>query len=155
MMDDLPDDWEDRLDEAIARAEQDSRQATNARFGEITAAQTWTGETDTSGPRIPLPGECHPFYARNGFVLDWINGISYLDSHTLCIPKPRRLNLAEMPTDGPPDISQDIITLTRHRCFGFVPYVGRPFVYAWEAAIDGLGRAVATDAHIRYTDPAQ
>lgn len=153
-MADLPDDWEDRLDEMIARAEEASRQAANARFDELTAAQTWTGETDTSCPRVPIPGECHPFYFRNGFVLDWINGLSDVAGDHLLIPKP--VNLARLiagPSDPEPwNVAQDVITLTRRVCYGLAPYVGRPFVYRWNVAVDDLGRAVATDAHIVYRE---
>lgn len=145
-MTDLPDGWRDRFNEL-------DRRATNTRFDQIVTSQTWPGELPSSGPRVPPPGECHPFYAGNGFLRGWINNPDA--GQWVRVLKPRSLTIPEMSTDGPPDVSQDTITLTRRRCYGAAPYVGRPFVYTWDVVVDGLGRAVAgDDVRIRYTDPA-
>lgn len=146
MMDDLPDGLVARLNEL-------ARRSTNARFDRIVTDQEWPGELPTSGPRVPPPGECHPFYAGNGFLRGWINDADA--GQWVHVLRPRRLTIPEMSTDGQPDVSQDTITLTRRRFYGAAPYVGRPFVYAWDVAIDEFGRAVAgDDVRVRYTDPA-
>jgi hypothetical protein len=48
----------------------------------------------------------------------------------------------------------DLVPMTLIRCmaWGPAPYVGRPFVYVWQFATDELGRAVAGDSYIFYTD---
>jgi hypothetical protein len=43
-------------------------------------------------------------------------------------------------------------TLTKRRCAGPAPYVGRPFIYAWWAAVDEFGRGIAGDSARQYRD---
>ncbi|HEX5494188.1 MAG TPA: hypothetical protein VFX70_06390, partial [Mycobacteriales bacterium] len=128
--------------------------STNARFDALVAGWTDDDSDFLPGTNIPKPGRCHPYYAQNGAVLDWINGLTFEDSHVLCVPKPPP-SLARLITETnfdtePPTASQDVITLTRSYCAGLAPYVGRPFVYRWAVAKDGLGRTVAGEMHIHY-----
>lgn len=43
-------------------------------------------------------------------------------------------------------------TLTKHKAYATAPYVGRPFIYRWNVAIDELGRMIAGEARIHYID---
>lgn len=56
----------------------------------------------------------------------------------------------DFPTE--PMTTADLV-LTRERCAGPAPYVGQPFVYVWPVGVDNLGRCIAGEAQIVYTDP--
>lgn len=97
----------------------------------------------------PSPLEWHPAYADKTWLIDWLNERGqYADRHEMVLPVSRRLTftLDLAPTSA--DVSQHRV-LVRKRCVGAAPYVGRPFVYAWNAAVDDLGRAIAGEARIQ------
>jgi hypothetical protein len=102
-----------------------------------------------------LPGEWHPAYEQYRNMLGrWLSDPTEPDRFMVAFPRALRFDeaFADPSFDLP---SYRSFTLTRVRCFGAAPYVGRPFVYMWRAGIDELGRAVATEtAEIVYTEAA-
>lgn len=101
---------------------------------------------------VPMPLEWHPAYAGRTELIDWLNEIGpYAKLWDLKIAEPSQSVLAtygqQEPIAGP---SFRVKVLTRQRCVGLAPYVGKPFVYEWNAAVDELGRGIAGESHIEY-----
>lgn len=100
----------------------------------------------------PMPNEVHPAYSDKAqWIRDWLDGkYPSFDQHTLRLSVPRR---AAFMAEAAYPISADlprVATMTRKHCAGPAPYVGRPFIYVWDVAVDGYGRAVAADSRIEY-----
>jgi hypothetical protein len=100
-----------------------------------------------SGPSavtdVPAPLEWHPAYRDKTWLLDWLNTQS--------------TDVIQLPTATSPWYSPagdemiaptvtNVITLTKHRCWGRAPYVGDPFVYVWTVGVDSAGRTIASDS---------
>jgi hypothetical protein len=60
--------------------------------------------------------------------------------------------MCEFPIDA--ETGFEVRTLRIHRAVGPAPYVGRPFVYTWEVAVDDFTRWVAGPARIQYLPDA-
>ena len=96
------------------------------------------------------PNEVHPAYVGNPMVNDWVNGagpFTHLRTLRLLIRRPIRLDTFEA-FEASLDMSVHVLDL--RTCWGPAPYVGRPFVYAWQVAVDELGRMVAGEAWRQY-----
>lgn len=108
-------------------------------------------------PRPEWPGEAHPWFASIGMgpaiFADWLNDDGpFADVGAMKFTVPRQLCVLADPVDDR-DTFDDVRTLTRHRVFAPAPYVGRPFVYVWNVAVDGHGRQLAgTAVRIHYID---
>jgi hypothetical protein len=106
----------------------------------------------------PPPLEWHPYYRNRTWLIDWLEGRGpYANNPTLRIPVlPSMATLMRSALRGEPE--PDLVpmprtlTLTRSRAVGLAPHVGRPFVYEWQVATDDLGREIASDSRIVYTD---
>jgi len=96
---------------------------------------------------VPDPLDWHPAYADRTWLLDWLNGVGpYGDRREVLLPilpSPLRSWSPDGPT-VPATLRTRV--LTRRLCQGGAPYVGRPFVYQWWAAVDELGRAIAGES---------
>lgn len=99
---------------------------------------------------VPLPLEWHPAYDGDTWLRDWLNGrgphrdqCTVFVSRVIATPAVDYMSPAEL---YPTTIEQRHWTLTRHRCGGPAPYVGRPFRYEWMVGIDELGRGVAGES---------
>ena len=102
---------------------------------------------------VPAPLEWHPFYRDKTWLLDWLERRGpYGKLHDIRIPIVRRVRPAdiESPTQ---DATMNVLIMSRHRCVGPAPYVGRPFVYTWNVGVDNLGRCIAGESRIVYTEP--
>lgn len=97
---------------------------------------------------VPMPLEWHPAYAGITYLAEW------LDSTDQAIRFPVIMGSYVEETDGyvQPPLPRTR-TLTKQKCVGLAPYVGRPFLYEWHAACDELGRWIAGEARIRYVEP--
>jgi len=98
---------------------------------------------------VPLPNECHPYYERQrNFIRDWLDGFTFPNRNELFVLNTRRQSLhagetAYYPTETENDRK---LVLTRGKCVGLAPYVGREFVYMWHIAVDKYGRTVSGEA---------
>ena len=89
---------------------------------------------------VPMPMECHPAYADQLWLMDWLNSEGqFADRHVIMIPKPINAD----PVD-------DKRTLTKQKAWALAPYTGKPFVYMWFCATDELGRSIAGKSWIEY-----
>jgi len=103
-------------------------------------------------PAVPSPRDWHPAYADKTYLVEWLNGVGpYAKMWDIQLAIVPRLNAmfteVESPVAAP---SFKTRLLHRQTCRGPAPYVGRPFVYEWFAAVDELGRAIAGESHIEY-----
>jgi hypothetical protein len=101
----------------------------------------------------PSPLDWHPAYADKTGLVDWLNGVGpYGDRYDILLPKPLSRRFVAMQADdiAAVDVATRHARLTKQRCYGFAPYVGRPFIYTWFAAVDELGRAIAGESTIEY-----
>ena len=98
----------------------------------------------------PAPLEWHPAYRDKTWLLDWLDGKPGYPHDTLILPKPQRMTASFAAAEEPLAPALPTYTLTRRRCAGPAPYVGRPFVYHWWAAVDEFGRAIAADSTRQY-----
>lgn len=87
------------------------------------------------------PGEAHPAYAQ------------VAESLRRLLNQPRAVLVPIADPNATSRPSPPTFTMTRRTAYGLAPYVGRPFVYAWDLFEDELGRMVAGDSRIEYTDP--
>lgn len=106
---------------------------------------------------VPPPLEWHPAYAdRVDVLLDWLERRgAYADPWVVKVPMPSgslRAMLRDEEVPVTADLTFRVMTLTRRRCVGLAPYVGRPFRYEWDAAVDELGRWVAGPDRIVHHD---
>jgi hypothetical protein len=99
-----------------------------------------------------MPGDCHPAYADKPFIRDWLNGPNKPRDYILVPILRSAFASYDVPTE-PIALSPRTMMLMRKRCAGPAPYVGDPFCYEWEVAVDDLGRVVAGDARIQYLSP--
>lgn len=97
----------------------------------------------------PPPLQWHPAYADQTWLIDWLNERGkYADRHEIVLPFARRVTFTL-------DLAPTLVEAPRHRVLvrkrhaALAPYVGRPFVYAWNTAVDELGRAIAGEARIQ------
>jgi hypothetical protein len=100
-----------------------------------------------------MPGDWDPAYADRPELADWVEGRGGADSNHVCFPYPLRSMAAEIMSGGETDPSRPafaVRTMTKRKCAGPAPYVGRPFRYEWWVGVDNLGRAIAGDARIVY-----
>jgi hypothetical protein len=110
--------------------------------------------------RPPPPLEWHPWYRDRTWLLDWLNGTGrWANDLTLrvpVLPSMRSLWRAALAGEPEPDPvpMPTTLTLTRYKAVGLAPYVGRPFVYRWYVARDELGREIAGESRIVYTEGA-
>ena len=101
-----------------------------------------------------MPLEWHPAYADKTNLIDWLNEVGpYGKMWDIRLAIAPRFNLAsyteiDLPSRTAPSFKT--IILHRQRCWGPAPYVGKPFVYMWNAAVDELGRGIAGESHIEY-----
>lgn len=97
----------------------------------------------------PIPLEWHPFYREYTELLDWLNQPG--GSHVVMVARmePIRIDATELYPMAP---SPEPWVLDKRKAWGPAPYVGRPFVYAWQYATDQLGRAIAGESRIAYRD---
>jgi hypothetical protein len=98
--------------------------------------------------------EWHPAYREQTWLLDWLDGKLFGGGPSVNVPLGRRprLVLHEPSLDELLAEQPDRITLQRQKAHGKAPYVGRPFVYVWHCATDNLGRGIAGESKIVYTD---
>jgi hypothetical protein len=122
------------------------RRATEALEGSLA-------NTHTPQAACPSPLDWHPAYADKTGLVDWLNGVGpYGDRYDILLPKPQPLRLFATQIDSIEEVSvaPRVTRLTKQRCWGPAPYVGKPFVYTWFAAVDELGRAIAGESTIQY-----
>jgi len=104
--------------------------------------------------QCPMPLEWHPAYADKTSLIDWLNEVgTYAKMWDIELVIAPRSTLASYTETGPPSITAPSFktrVLHRQRCWGGAPYVGKPFVYMWNAAVDELGRGIAGESHIEY-----
>ena len=105
-------------------------------------------------PAVPSPLEWHPAYADKTYLLDWLNEVGQIGKMwDIQIPVITSKFTAVAKNDAS-DITTDIgwrtQILHRQKCWGPAPYVGQPFVYMWNAAVDELGRGIAGESRIEY-----
>jgi hypothetical protein len=113
-----------------------------------------------------MPGEWHPAWDHARPVLtDWLErrgGLGGLD--TILLPRRSRSGWwsSGWPFEqGDPDVTTAVETswlFQRETIYAPAPYVGKPFVYAWNAGWDDLGRVVASStvrAVPRWPAPAE
>lgn len=95
----------------------------------------------------PSPLEWHPAYRSKTWLIGWLDGNRPdLPSDHLQIPFVPAASFTAPVTEMTVKVHQ----LHRERFWGPAPYVGHPFVYAWYAAVDDLGRWIAADARRMY-----
>lgn len=103
----------------------------------------------------PSPLDWHPAYRDKTWLLDWLERRGpYADLDVIrlpVLPSMRRLFTVQEFPDPSHDVSRSM-TMTRRKCWGPAPYVGRPFVYVWMAGVDDLGRCIASDSRIVYPE---
>ena len=94
----------------------------------------------------PLPNEVHPALSHLArFALEAIDRGEW---HLVYGIHRSQLFTAE-PLLSPTDTLSTRM-MHRRRCGGPAPYTGDPFEYAWDAMVDDLGRAIASDSRIEY-----
>jgi hypothetical protein len=95
--------------------------------------------------RQHAPGVTHPALDLP-FLKDWINGkgayANRWDIKYPVMPPVKALFSDEPEPIGP---SMDVAIVTKHKCAGPAPYVGRPFCYWWWVGVDELGRTVCAE----------
>lgn len=106
-----------------------------------------------SSRQPPSPLEWHPAYRDRTWLLDWLEGRHGLTNHQIVLPIKPAPTIASY-LDNPDGLGNGTVILTRHWAMGWAPYVGRPFVYMWFVAFDNLGRSIAGESRIVYTDGA-
>lgn len=98
------------------------------------------------------PGEVHPWYASSGaltMVRYWLEHSDTLFTRVLVLPS---VPATWDPQTESIDVHVHEVALTRRQAWGRAPYVGCPFVYTWQVAVDSHGRQVAErESHIAYT----
>lgn len=124
---------------------------------QLEAAEASLAETETLLPNgCPAPLSWHPWYRGKAWLIDWLNDDPRcgLPWDTILIPVLRPLRLL-MSTDldlYPTEPLNPALRITKRRAAGPAPYVGRPFVYAWNVSEDDYGRRCAGESRIVYTD---
>jgi hypothetical protein len=103
---------------------------------------------------FPMPGEVHPAYADQPYLVDFAAGkMPDLRDH-IVLPVLQRPSIAAFDDPAPTTLSFKQRIMTRREIAAVAPYVGRPYAYSWFAAVDELGRWVAEpEARIRYLSP--
>lgn len=102
---------------------------------------------------VPMPLEWHPAYADATWMLDWLNGEgAYADRYVIQYPKQHGSAATWMTGDEqfPTAALPKPLVLTKRKCAGPAPYVGRPFHYVWFAAEDDAHRWVAGEARMEW-----
>jgi hypothetical protein len=93
----------------------------------------------------PDPREWHPFYSDDPDLLDWLEDSG--NTEVIFAADPAGW-LEESPTGDKPRR----LILTKRKAWAPAPYVGRPFVYVWNCAVDDVGRWIAGEARIQYVE---
>jgi hypothetical protein len=73
------------------------------------------------------------------------------DRRYLNVPIPKtdvRAFWLDDPSDVSVELPYDVVTFTRERCVGAMPWTGKPARYEWWVAIDGKGGWVADESRI-------
>ncbi|MFI6304289.1 hypothetical protein ACIBCH_20660 [Amycolatopsis thailandensis] len=105
--------------------------------------------------RPPAPLEWHPAYRDRTWLLDWLEGrTELLDQDSVMVPFEEAPWRFKPYVPNAPIVPEKIRahTLKKQRAQALAPYVGRPFIYRWNVAIDELGRMIAGEARIHYID---
>jgi hypothetical protein len=97
---------------------------------------------------VAWPDTEHPAYAREA---PSIRRFIAEGRYTVAVAVPPKLSFAEPLSPYEPELR--IRHLDVKRAMAAAPYVGDPFVYAWKAAVDEVGRWVAGPAEIVYLPP--
>ncbi len=106
-----------------------------------------------SPAEIPAPLEWHPAYRDRTWLIDWLEGkTAEYPADRILLPILPVLRLFERGLDPTYPQSAGTLVLTKRKAWGWAPYVGRPFVYVWYVATDDLGRSIAGESRIVYTD---
>lgn len=97
--------------------------------------------------RQHAPGVVHPALDKS-FLHDWINSRGpYANRRNVKFPimPPvwSRGWAAESDPIGP--LIDSICIVTKHKCAGPAPYVGRPFCYWWWVGVDQLGHTICAE----------
>lgn len=96
----------------------------------------------------PPPLECHPWYRnRVDQLWAWLNGPE--ESITIAVTPAVTIRAYLEPQESDPGGLRRL-HLRKHRALGPAPYVGRPYRYVWNTAVDDNGRWIAGDSHIEY-----
>lgn len=98
----------------------------------------------------PAPLEFHPFYRAHTWLLDWLNGVTFVGQHVIEVPRPARWTPFAETDPTAFELPPDNLRLTRQTAWGRAPYVGNPFVYTWQVASDQYGRWVAGERTVQY-----
>jgi len=98
----------------------------------------------------PPPLKWHPAYAGKTWLLDWLNDDPRYRSDQMQLPILRATHFTADDPSEPAVASSKPLTLRKHRCVGPAPYVGRPFVYTWNVAIDDYGRMISGESKRMY-----
>jgi len=97
----------------------------------------------------PAPLEWHPAYReweRTGLI-HWINEHDNYQ-YRIHVPFPLRVNSW---VNNPSEVDQwTELVLTKHKAYGWAPYVGKPFIYVWYVAIDQFNRWISGESWIEY-----
>lgn len=100
------------------------------------------------------PGEVHPAYEGNRFVIEWALGHQLgMDQWHLVIPVPSR---PRWPAPGQLAPTEADVTslrthiMTRRQAWALAPFVGDPFVYLWDICTDELGRGIGGFTKIQH-----
>lgn len=95
------------------------------------------------------PGEWDPYYNGEEWLREWLRESGRPDIRIPVMPTMRWTAAPELFSAEPPAV----LTMTKRKAYGPAPYVGRPFVYVWHVGVDNLGRQIAGESQIVYTDP--
>jgi hypothetical protein len=107
--------------------------------------------TPTISPAKCPPGSAHPDFADQPYLRAWIDDPHGRNSATFVDPIPA-IWVRDSEIAAP--ARNLAYVLDRCRVVGPAPYVGRPFVYLWDVAVDRLGRWIAGPSYIVYRDGA-
>lgn len=134
----------DRLMDVLRRMCQDMRERLTVAVIEEAERDLAASPATAAKDAPPAPLTIHPYYRRDDrmWLVDWLNDEAHPFGNYVRLPMPA----PAAPTE------QKCLLLTRQRAYGFAPYVGRPFVYVWNAASDQHGRWVAGERRIAYLD---
>jgi hypothetical protein len=137
----VDDDYE--LNEAIERL------AMAAKRWEYQEAERLLEEVEPQPAFLYSPDTEHPAYAKE---CDSIRRFMAKGLRAVRIPVMQKLSWAEYSPANiePVSSSLDVRTLDVRRAWGPAPYVGRPFAYMWDVAMDEFGRWVAGPSEIKY-----
>lgn len=141
----MDDEWVDELLRRLAalKAEHDARVV-----AEIAAHgfADDDGSTGAGGP--PRPLYWHPWYRGKTWLWEWLES----DDQAIRLPVRRPIRFERYDPDAPVSASPKGVLLRKHLAAGPAPYVGRPFWYRWNVAVDEWGRTIAGEVRVTYED---